>query len=358
MPNPALASLHERMIVNEHLSQMRFRQLFPLEAYKRRDMHYYLNLLFDVTPSITLVPCRKCPACLRRRAKEWKGRLTREIRYWLEQNKRVLFVTLTYKDSYLKYRELYPKHINAMMDKMYNTYGRSFRYFFIPELGEKKGRPHLHGLIFDCPEEFAPDAHCRVKYTDKSISYIEGQSMLMKRFFWPYGINMVSFVVSTATAHYVTGYMTKNEDYSVKHNDGKIFKGNICCSNGLGFLDCDEREVARVLAQVRTGSPGALSYKIGEFSYPYPQSWILKHVPELERYYSSFTSYIRNYARGKFIFNKKYYKTYEEYSKVVEVALRGTRYYNSIFKRYSYQVVSQALEHSLYEQFLTILTYF
>ncbi len=144
--------------------------------------------------SSNVVPCGKCPACLRRRQSGWIFRLKEEQ----QQSKTSAFLTLTYDDQNIHTSEnglptlnrrdhqLFMKRARKELNKIYwrtimpNT---KLRYYACGEYGNRTRRPHMHSILFNAPQEWldAPEAitglwqkgHVRVdKCTDATIAYV------------------------------------------------------------------------------------------------------------------------------------------------------------------------------------------
>lgn len=282
-----------------------------------------LELLLSLTPEYVFVPCRKCPSCLKKRSREWAGRLLREFLYWDSRGRKTLFVTLTYTQKYIKYaRKNYKKDLAEFFDKLRSKYRRSFRHWCIPELGEDTGRFHIHALIFDVPDEFAPDSHF---HRSKNGALMGSNVIIRER--WCKGIVDVGFLKEGKGAIYMSTYLTKITEASLVANDGIPFKGGIVCSNKLGFLDVGDSDLDSVIKDVYSG--GSLMYNIGPWKFAYPYSWLKKYLtPTLLRYSSYNNSLKRYFKGGDFVFHQTYYKTYLEYQTALLTAVSGTRYYH------------------------------
>lgn len=91
--------------------------------------------------------------------------------------------------------------IRMFLERCRKKTGKSVRHWFITELGEKKGRIHLHGIWW-------------------------GDTELLQK--WQYGFVYVGTFVSEKTIFYITKYMLKDNEYDLN------FRGKILCSAGLG----------------------------------------------------------------------------------------------------------------------------
>lgn len=278
----------------------------------------YYELLQQITPEYIYVPCRKCPACLKKRSIEWTGRLVRETEFWFNHGCNVLFCTFTYSNKYIKSAQKnYRKDLAKLFDGLRSKYRRSIRHWCIPELGDEKGRFHIHALLFDPPSELAPDSHFH--YSKNGA--LMGSNKIFKSL-WHKGINDVGFLKEVKGAIYMVNYLTKSSEYTLKHNDNLPFKGGIVCSNKLGFLDIDENDIVEQINATRTPM-----YSIGPFSYAYPYSLIRKYtLPLQQRYLSFFNSLTRYSLGGEWSYNGKRYYGYNDYIKSLHSAVSVTAY--------------------------------
>lgn len=97
-----------------------------------------------------VVPCGKCPACLKRRQSDWALRMMLEA----ENSLNNFFVTLTYDDDHFpdegflqrRHCQLYIKRLRKFVSPA------KFRYFLCGEYGSKTYRPHYHAIFFGYPE--------------------------------------------------------------------------------------------------------------------------------------------------------------------------------------------------------------
>ena len=103
------------------------------------------------------VACGKCYECRKKKVREWRIRLEEEIRH-----SKSYFITLTIdKDSLeLLKNELEVKSIKGnenniatlamrkFLERCRKKTGKSLKHWCVTELGEDKGRIHLHGIFF------------------------------------------------------------------------------------------------------------------------------------------------------------------------------------------------------------------
>lgn len=281
-------------------------------------MYEHYKLLVELTPIYVYAPCRKCPPCLKKRSMEWSGRLIREVEHTWSNGGKVLFCTFTYNNKYIKSAPLkYKEQLAKFFDKLRSKYRRSIRHWCIPELGENTARFHIHALLFDVPDDFAPNGH----YHRSKNGALMGSSSVLRKF-WPYGLNDVGYLKEINGAVYLVNYLTKITDKSLQANNGIPFKGGIICSNKIGFLEYDEKEL---FDKARQGVP--LTYNVANFDYQYPYTLQRKLLDPLKLRFVSFVGTLRRYALGgEYLFNKTYYNNYFDYRDAVTSAISITRY--------------------------------
>lgn len=271
-------------LARRNMYHAEFCAMNPLGTYDNYE--YMYEGLESLVDAFIFVPCRKCPACLRNRSFEWKSRLVREYNYWHVQQKRTLFVTLTYDEKYIKCVD-FNKDLALLFDRLRSKFRRNIRHFCISELGEKKGRFHIHALFFDPPPELAPDSHFHLS---KNGALMGSNSILRER--WQKGIVDVGFVKDVRAISYVADYLSKAQPS--KHNEE--FISPINSSNGLGFLDVDSFEIDRIRESV-------CNFKLPTFrlfgrDYTYPSCVLRKYLDFFERYALSVASRLKQVARG------------------------------------------------------------
>lgn len=153
------------------------------------------------------VKCGRCMECRKQKQREWVTRLSEEIR----NDNRGLFVTLTINDeNFDKLREnehedgndICTRAVRRFLERIRKDTGKSVKHWAITELGDEKGRYHLHGIFFCDP-------------------------MLIKKH-WQYGFVFIGTWVNEATVFYITKYMMKKNEHDPN------FIGKIFASKGIG----------------------------------------------------------------------------------------------------------------------------
>lgn len=166
---------------------------------------------------VLMVPvgCGKCMECLKQKSREWKVRLSEEIRH----NKDGKFITFSFSDysyitlgkeikgltGYEKDNEIAKIAVRRFLEKWRQKNKKSVKHWFITELGKKNTeRIHLHGLIF----------------TEKDNEYIKNV--------WSYGNVYIGDYVNEKTINYIAKYLTKTDPIH------KEYKPKILTSAGIG----------------------------------------------------------------------------------------------------------------------------
>ncbi len=136
------------------------------------------------------VPCGKCLACHKARAREWSVRLMHELSY----HEKSTFVTLTYDDENMpKDGSLSIREGQLFLKRLRNDIlPRRIKYYFAGEYGDKYGRPHYHAIIFGVgseEKEIIDQAWCKGftslgEVTEASCRYVS--SYIMKKFYGDY----------------------------------------------------------------------------------------------------------------------------------------------------------------------------
>ena len=115
--------------------------------------------LNDIRAKMVPVGCGKCMECKKQKAREWKVRLSEEIKV----NKKGLFVTLKFTDESLKElsdgidsitgydldNEICRLGIRRFLERWRKKTKRSVRHWLVNEIGgNSTERVHIHGIVF------------------------------------------------------------------------------------------------------------------------------------------------------------------------------------------------------------------
>lgn len=113
-----------------------------------------------------LVPCGRCPGCLKRRASAWSFRLMEECKISSSAN----FITLTYdtkhipisRNGFMDLRvrdlQLFFKRLRKAHSPELGIDGKSIKYYAVGEYGGRSMRPHYHVIMFNSKLELIQSA--------------------------------------------------------------------------------------------------------------------------------------------------------------------------------------------------------
>lgn len=95
---------------------------------------------------LVLIPCGRCPSCLKDYALQWTVRLIAESLYQEQK----CFLTLTYDQSHLPQdKKLCKRDLQLFFKRLRKAYpDNKIRYFACGEYGDLNGRPHYHVILF------------------------------------------------------------------------------------------------------------------------------------------------------------------------------------------------------------------
>lgn len=95
---------------------------------------------------LMFVPCGRCRACRKARTREWAARMYHEGQF----HERKGFLTLTYADEHLPWKESLNKHDwQNFMKRLRKEYPSKLSYFMCGEYGgTKTKRPHYHAVMY------------------------------------------------------------------------------------------------------------------------------------------------------------------------------------------------------------------
>ncbi len=161
--------------------------------------------LVEAHMSSIVVPCGKCPACLKKRRADWVSRMRLEAL----QHPVSTFATLTYDDEHCP-KHLEKSDVQNFIKRLRNVprdYGFPpflVRYFACGEYGSHTHRPHYHLVLFGV-DMTAPE------WMPYLTGFNQGKpryaSRVLERL-WPYGFNVVGSVTDSSIK-YVSKYAAK-----------------------------------------------------------------------------------------------------------------------------------------------------
>ena len=118
--------------------------------------------------SIIPLPCGKCLACRKSKAREWAVRCVLEANEYDDN----CFITLTYDEKF------YSPSKNGLRADLTNFFKRlrkdfDFRYYAVCERGTEKGRYHFHALLFGCDlTQQQLEKYWKFGFVDSGINYL------------------------------------------------------------------------------------------------------------------------------------------------------------------------------------------
>lgn len=200
------------------VSQDRLRSLFDVDSYS------YMKESAIITSHL-IVPCGSCYECRRARSSSWRTRLLLENLYG--RHRSAVFVTLTLDSEHLSsFSEDPALFWRRFRDRFRKAWRVTPRWWFTTELGERTGRLHLHGIIWDLPFYRRPSDRRGISFMVDNLKSV-----------WKYGHVWIDYA-SDRTMSYITKYMLKTEVKDEKGNVVKLsvrnFKPRVFCSPGIG----------------------------------------------------------------------------------------------------------------------------
>lgn len=184
-----------------------------------------------------LMPCGKCPNCMRNRQNDWVFRLNEEYKV----SPYSYFITLTYRDADLRFACYVPDKmvfpclshddIKLFFKRLRKNTKAKLKYHLCGEYGPNTFRPHYHALIFSQTKLDVIDIQKAWKHHDVLFNVFEPM----------YG---------SACAGYVTKYLTKKcflPDFIMKSE--RCYRPFIQCSKGLGLTFIESNPQMYIVAK-------------------------------------------------------------------------------------------------------------
>lgn len=175
-----------------------------------------------------MVPCNKCDACKKSRAREWSARMVHESNYWESS----LFITLTYSDDCLPDLSKESGFVKKQLRDYFKRCRKEleFKYYACFEYGEQTARPHFHFILFS-----------NIKTEDIQLWLPPGAKKMVPKTpdpfgrQWKYGTTHTGYM-TIKSARYVAAYVDKK--YSNALNDiiyGELQPPFSVQSKGIGL---------------------------------------------------------------------------------------------------------------------------
>lgn len=173
-----------------------------------------------------VVPCSKCPECLKRKGSEWSFRL----RIHEKQVMSAYFLTLTYDTASVPLTErgfmsLDKRAVQLFFKRLRRDHERAGRYyldepikyFIVGEYGGVSMRPHYHAIVFNaCIDLFVDAEHCK----ELAMFGCDGRRPV-KCPQWKFGHITVG-KVTAASIGYTLKYMMKRGKVPQHKNDDRL----------------------------------------------------------------------------------------------------------------------------------------
>lgn len=154
---------------------------------------------WDIARQRLLVPCGKCPDCVRRLRNDWFIRLEREFARCRAEKRQAIFITITIAPRHYDKALVDPtSFIRKWNERVRHVFGHSYKHAFFQEFGVHpevgtEPRLHFHGLIFDFDQPYN-----ELRRAVKDLGYIWVSSCTLKRI------------------RYVVKYVTKQIEFKPK----------------------------------------------------------------------------------------------------------------------------------------------
>lgn len=149
------------------------------------------------------VRCRKCKGCLLQRQFEWKNRMLLEN--W-GRTDTPLFMTWTFKPSYYYDNRHYVFTESQKLYRRIRKLGHDLRYFSTIERGKKRGRLHIHSILWS-------ESLRKLSWTDQFFTLLNT---------WGKGAIKMRVVRSPGAFHYVAKYLVKDLLKNVDYTTGEF----------------------------------------------------------------------------------------------------------------------------------------
>lgn len=152
-------------------------------------------------PYSIVVPCGKCPICVKRYQDQWKVRL-----FWeFKDHSCACFLTLTYRNDSIPtvvdvatgdcHYSLNKRHVQLWLKRLRHTVKKPFKYFICGEYGPVTKRPHMHCIFYGLNKYDILDA---IKDWSQSYGFVDSKD-----------INISTSKSLANSARYVSKYVNK-----------------------------------------------------------------------------------------------------------------------------------------------------
>ena len=191
------------------------------------------KLDFSLRDKLTLdVPCGKCSECQQEKQRQWFVRSYYQWLHCIHHRGIGLYITLTFDNEHVptfemsngkvvrcfskRVIQLFLKRLRKLLNRHFK--GFELKYFICSELGDKRFRPHHHGVLY-----LYPPKDYFVKYKGLRVNHIKS----LVRIAWQQGfvsfgrkldnIRVQGVIENENALFYVCKYVSKDIDWDYNH---------------------------------------------------------------------------------------------------------------------------------------------
>lgn len=180
----------------------------PSTRLFRDDIKSSLSIApWDISRQRLLVPCGKCPDCVRRLRNDWFVRLEREFARCRSERRQAIFITITIAPQHYAAALIDPtSFIRRWNERIRHKFGTSFKHAFFQEFGThpesgSEPRLHFHGIIFDFN---MPYNQLRAAVRDLGYVWVSSCTIRRIRYVVKYVTKQIAFNPKEIENQYVT----------------------------------------------------------------------------------------------------------------------------------------------------------
>lgn len=196
--------------------------------------------LLDQRKRYVMIPCGQCYVCRKKKAREWRMRLTEDIK--VNNNAKIVLLTFDTPSlrklgkecktaqGYEHDNQICILAVKRFRERWRKKYGRSIRHWFITELGHgKTEHVHMHGIVWE---------DRRYKLEDTLLNEVERiwNYGFIGRGKYNYKTGEYLNYVNAKTANYFTKYVNKIDEMH------KEYRQIILCSPAIGKCYIDSKK--------------------------------------------------------------------------------------------------------------------
>lgn len=250
----------------QHPLWIRNRRYFDKSRTTSLDPHddHYSSLAlrpWDVARRRLLVPCGKCPECLRRLRNDWFVRIERELARCRDEHSNAVFITITISPKYYSEALADPaSFIRRFNERIRHKLGSSIKHIYFQEFGThpemgSEPRLHFHGFLFNVTSRYND---IRSAVSDLGWIWISGATLKRARYSVKYVTKQISFNPNELENQYVT-ISNKRVPLSVALLDRKYTRKFVSANVG-NYLGIKPRPSASVSSWTYSSSSLSRTY--------------------------------------------------------------------------------------------------